>query len=101
MTAARKQPGDGAASSEIAAGDQAALSAAQAQDAAWILPLAGIVLLMPPVIGLFTTSIVIFGVPLILAYMFIVWGALVWAAWLLTRRLSRPGGAYGEGEGEG
>jgi len=60
---------------------------ARARDAAIVLPLLGLVLLMPPVIALFAVPIRVGGVPLIVVYVFGVWLALVLGAALLGRAL--------------
>lgn len=58
-------------------------------DIAVLAPILGLVLLTPPVIGLFATRGTIFGAPVILIYLFTVWLALILAAAILSRRLSR------------
>ena len=60
---------------------------ARARDAAVVLPLLGLFLLMPPVIVLFAAPHAFGGVPLIVLYLFGVWLALVLAAALLGRVL--------------
>jgi len=60
---------------------------ARARDAAIVLPLLGLVLLMPPLIVLFAVPISVAGVPLIVVYLFGVWLALVLGAALLGRVL--------------
>ena len=57
------------------------------RDAAALLPLLGLVLLMPPVITLFAVGLDVAGVPLIVVYVFGVWLALIACAALLARRL--------------
>jgi hypothetical protein len=57
----------------------------RARDAAVLLPLLGLFLLMPPIIALFAQPVTVVGVPLIVAYVFGVWLALVAA--LLARAL--------------
>ncbi len=64
------------------------------RDAAVVLPLVGLFLLMPPAITLFTGGYDVAGVPLIVAYVFGVWIALIAGAALLARRIARS-----EGEG--
>ncbi|HET6599287.1 MAG TPA: hypothetical protein VFG60_04925 [Burkholderiaceae bacterium] len=59
----------------------------RARDAAVLLPLLGLFLLMPPIIALFVQPVTIAGVPLIVAYVFGVWLALVAAAAWLARTL--------------
>ncbi|HEX7044578.1 MAG TPA: hypothetical protein VF203_08180 [Burkholderiales bacterium] len=64
---------------------------ARARDAAALLPVLGVFLFMPPVITLFVAKLHIAGVPLIVAYLFGVWLALIACAALLARRLrERP-----------
>ena len=58
--------------------------------AAKVLPFAAIVLLMPPMLGVFAAPIAPAGVPLIIVYVFTVWAAVVIGAFLLARRLSHP-----------
>lgn len=60
------------------------------RDAAALLPALAVFLLMPPVITLFTGAHKIAGVPLIVAYLFGVWLALIVAAAMLARRLVSP-----------
>jgi hypothetical protein len=68
-------------------------------DVARILPIVGMVLLMPPLIELFVADRWIGGVPLIVAYVFGVWLALIACAAWLARRLGKP--AVDEGEPSG
>jgi len=58
------------------------------RDAAVVLPLVGLFLLMPPVITLFVRPADVVGVPLIVAYLFGVWLALIGCAALLGRRIA-------------
>ena len=63
----------------------------RARDVARIVTLLGVVLVMPPVVTLFVTDARIGGVPLIVAYLFAVWLALIGCARLLAHRLDpRP-----------
>ncbi|QJR14364.1 hypothetical protein [Usitatibacter palustris] len=57
------------------------------RDAAALLPLLGLALLMPPLITLFAVHREISGVPLIVVYVFSTWVGLIVAAALLARRL--------------
>jgi hypothetical protein len=59
----------------------------RARDAALVLPLAGLVLVAPPVVNLFVADLSILGAPLIAVYLFAVWGALIFCARRLSRRL--------------
>lgn len=63
------------------------LNSSRVPDAAVALPLFGVFLLMPPLIGLFATGLDIGGIPLIALYVFGVWGALIVCAALLARHL--------------
>lgn len=60
------------------------------QSAAVLVPLAALFLLMPPFVLLFATPRMVFGVPLIVLYIFGVWALLVVATLLLARRLAPP-----------
>ena len=62
-------------------------SSRRVQAAALLLPLVGLFLLVPPFITLFAGPVRVFGVPLIVVYLFTVWAALAVAAALLARRL--------------
>lgn len=68
------------------------------RDAAVVLPLVGLFLLMPPVITLFVRPADVAGVPLIVAYLFGVWLALIGCAALLGRRVA-PDAAPDAGRG--
>jgi hypothetical protein len=73
----------------------------KAQDRARVLPLVGLILLLPPVAGVLRLEGAVFGVPLTLAYLFLVWALLIVAAALLSRRLraeldAAPGAAEDE-----
>ena len=63
------------------------LRSGTARDAAVVLPLFGLFLLMPPIITLFASEFDIHGVPLIVVYVFGVWIALIVCAALLAKRL--------------
>jgi len=60
------------------------------RDAATLLPIVGLLLLMPPVITLFAVEADVAGVPLIVVYLFGVWLALIACGAWLARRLARP-----------
>jgi hypothetical protein len=63
----------------------------RARDAARVLPLVGLFLLLPPVIVPFAVPVDVAGVPLVVLYLFAVWLGLVLAAALLARALApRP-----------
>lgn len=62
---------------------------ARLRNAAALLPAIGAFLWMPPVITLFTGTVEVAGVPLIVAYLFGTWLVLIACAALLTRQLSQ------------
>ena len=77
---------------------------ARITDAARILPLIGVFLLMPPLVTLFAAPVDVGGVPLIVIYLFGVWFALIGCAAWLARRLapwSREHDAADEPEARG
>jgi len=59
--------------------------------AAVVVPLAALVLLMPPFISLFVAPVNVLGIPLLVVYMFGVWALLVFLTWRLSRRLAARG----------
>lgn len=73
---------------------------ARVLDIARLLPIVGIVLLMPPLIALFVVDRWIGGVPLIVAYVFGVWLALIACAAWLARRLKTLSGEGDAGSGD-
>lgn len=46
----------------------------------------GLVALYSPLIGAFNKSDTLLGIPILPLYLFTVWGGVVMASWLLTRR---------------
>jgi len=56
---------------------------------AFFLPLAGLILIMPPIVFLFDRPGSILGIPSIIAFLFAVWLVLVVAAYFMQRALSR------------
>ena len=60
------------------------------RDLAFIVPLLGVILMMPPLVGLFARpGAGIAGVPLIVVYLFGLWLALILAALILARHLGK------------
>ncbi len=61
----------------------------RASDLSWFLPFVGLLLLMPPLLSLFDEQRFVFGIPLLLFYLFAIWliGILLtaWAAGRLQR----------------
>jgi hypothetical protein len=62
------------------------------RDAAALLPLAAAVLLLPPIVLIFAAPATIGGVPLIVAYVFLAWAAVVLSAWFIARGHERNAG---------
>ncbi len=58
------------------------------RDAASLLPVIGLFLLMPPVIALFVAPVRVLGVPLIVAYLFGVWLVLIGCSAWISHRLA-------------
>lgn len=63
------------------------------KEAALLLPLAGFLLLVPPLLSIFGGRAQVFGLPLLPAYIFTLWLLLIGGGWLLARRLSAAEGA--------
>lgn len=62
--------------------------APRVRDVALVVPLAGLVLFMPPFISLFAAPVSVLGIPLVVLYIFGVWAALILLTWRLARRLA-------------
>ncbi|MEM9144750.1 MAG: hypothetical protein AAGC57_01030 [Pseudomonadota bacterium] len=66
------------------------------RDAGLILPLAGLVALMPPAGQILAVEGTLLGVPVVVLYVFLVWALLILLAYRLARRLNgapeRPDG---------
>ncbi|MEO1601539.1 MAG: hypothetical protein AAFU49_13920 [Pseudomonadota bacterium] len=60
------------------------------RDASLILPLAGMVALMPPAGQILAIDGTVFGVPVVVAYVFAVWALLILLARRLALRFSTP-----------
>lgn len=72
------------------------------RNAAVLAPLLGLLLLLPPLIAPFTAPVRVFGIPLVVLYLFGLWAALIAGAWWLARRLgtpAHPGQSDGDDEG--
>lgn len=63
-------------------------TAAKFRDAAFLLPILGLLLLFPPIIDLFAAPSLLGGIPMIVVYIFGLWLALVVVAFWFSRRLS-------------
>ena len=82
-----RQPG--AESPETASPFPPRLRPRRAQALAAITPVFGALLLSPPFILVFAQEATVLGVPLILAYLGVVWVGLIFGAWRLSGRLRR------------
>jgi hypothetical protein len=76
------------------------LSGRKVREAAIVLPVAGVFLLMPPVIHVFATHASVAGIPIIIVYLFAVWFALIICAWRLAGPLHSAMHSEGRGTGE-
>jgi hypothetical protein len=63
---------------------------ARLHDAAVLLPCVGLLLLMPPFIGLISPRLTLLGIPLLVFYVFGVWAVLIVLTAVLARRLDPP-----------
>ena len=61
----------------------------RSREAAFIIPMFGLFLLLPPILSIFDTGTMILGVPLLHVYVFSVWLGLVLAGVWLARRLGK------------
>lgn len=59
------------------------------RDVATVLPAAALALLLPPLILVFAVPVLLFGIPLIVVYLFGVWAVLIVIAMQVARRLER------------
>ena len=59
------------------------------RDRALIVLLLGLVLVMPPIAGIFEIEARVFGIPATLLYLFVVWAGLIVATSVLARSLLR------------
>lgn len=77
------------------------LSYRKSHDRALILPLVGLILLTPPIAGIFELDARLAGVPVTVIYLFTVWALLIAGAAALSRRLrdasTDDGGVDGTG----
>lgn len=59
------------------------------RDAAFVIPVFALLLLLPPFLNLFRIERLFLGIPLEAAYLFAIWTALVAGAFMLSRHLPR------------
>jgi hypothetical protein len=70
------------------------LRSRKTRDRALILPLVGVMLLLPPFAAVFEVEGRLFGLPVTWVYVFAVWAVLIAGAALIAGRLSEPEGAH-------
>ncbi len=68
------------------------------QTAAFILPVFGALLCVPPLLSVFNVPATVIGIPLVAIYLFSVWIGLIGITFVLSRRLGREEDASSEGE---
>ncbi|MEL7138077.1 MAG: hypothetical protein AAF160_05580 [Pseudomonadota bacterium] len=73
--------------SSRAAADEVLFSRRRQRDAAMALPFLGVLLLASPLVYVVAVDATIFGVPLVVAYVFIAWALLIMAARVVGRRI--------------
>ena len=66
------------------------------RDRAMVLPLIGLALLLPPIVGIFQIDLRVAGLPFTAVYLFGVWAALIAGAAVLARELRRELEAAGD-----
>ena len=59
----------------------------KAVERAMILPLIGLLLLIPPIASIFEIETRFFGIPFTVIYLFVIWGILIFSAFMLSRQL--------------
>jgi hypothetical protein len=59
------------------------------RDGASLLPFFAIALFIPPIVLIFAKPVTVFGIPLIAAYLFAVWAAVIAAAFVFSLRLGK------------
>ena len=57
------------------------------QDAAFVIPVFAVLVMLPPFLNLFAVRRMVFGLPLEVVYLFTIWAALVGCGVVLSRRL--------------
>jgi len=66
-------------------------------DRAFVLPVAAFFMLTPPILGIFNSRALVFGIPLLHVYCFAVWlVAIVCGGWLARRMVAEGDAAAGE-----
>jgi len=82
-------------------------NARKKEDAVFIVPVLGALFLLPPLLNLFNTRTLLFGVPLEVLYLFLVWVLLIACAIVISAKMprlrtsSQPDTPSTESEGKG
>lgn len=76
------------------------------EEAVFIVPVFGALLLLPPLLNLFNTRTLLFGVPLEVLYLFLVWVVLIACSFIISASMPRPRpnspvGMESQAEGDG
>jgi len=72
-----------------ARGDTAGQRRGVWRDLSWLMPLAGLLLFMPPIMGLFDHHLYVLGLPLLPLYLFAVWLLGIVLTAVVARRLRK------------
>ncbi len=64
-------------------------NARKKEDAVFIVPVLGALFLLPPLLNLFNTRTLLFGVPLEVLYLFLVWVLLIACAIIISAKMPR------------
>ncbi len=70
-------------------GERLREASSKAGDLSWILPFVGLLLFMPPILDFFDVGRYLFGLPLLLVYLFAIWLVGILLTGLAARRLQR------------
>lgn len=79
-------------------GKEFPLSSRKLAERALILPLIGLLLVIPPIAGIFAIDARPFGIPFTVLYLFVVWAWLIFSAARLSRQLQKLDD-HGTGQG--
>ena len=74
--------------SETRTGTTRVRTGRKTRDRAFMLPLVGVVLLLPPFADIFQIDFRVAGIPFTAVYLFVVWAALIVGAMIISRQLS-------------
>jgi len=68
------------------------------ENAAFFLPFLGVALVVPPILSVFSVATKIFGIPLLVVYIFTVWLGLIGVTFFLSKRMVTGSDATTENE---